>query len=160
MRIPPHRLTRHDWIGDSALMLIAGAASVVAVFLPWATTYNEHFVNFSLGRPAGVVGVLHTQWGPPVLAAGLAMIAVALVMLAVGPRLPAVLLSLLGIVAGVVCIVSAMGAADSMVKMYRPGLGLFVALLTGILLVPIAISSALVGLLLWMRRPEAAAPGA
>ena len=149
-----HRFSLWDWNGDALLMLAAGVAGAVAVFLPWANDYTADFVNFSPSRSDGVGGVLQTQWGPPVLVAALVAIAVAAAMLIAGPRLPTTIVSLLGSVAGVVFVLEALGAADSMVKMYRPGLGLYVTLLTGILLVPIGLASTMVGHIL--RRKGAA----
>ena len=49
-----HRFSLWDWNGDAVLMLAAGAAGVIAVFLPWANNYTADFVNFSLSRPDGV----------------------------------------------------------------------------------------------------------
>ena len=53
----------------------------------------------------------------------------------------------------------AIGAADSMVKMYRPGLGLYVTLLTGILLVPIGLASTMVGHILRRKGAAIVPPG-
>jgi hypothetical protein len=94
-----------------------------------------------------------------VLVAAIVTIAAAAAMLIAGPRLLTTIVSLLGTVAGIVFVLQAIGAADSMVKMYRPGLGLYVTLLTGILLVPIGVASTMVGLIL-RRRLAATAPPA
>jgi hypothetical protein len=154
-----HRFSLWDWNGDAILMLAAGAVGVVAVFLPWANDYTADFVNFSVSRAAGVSGVLQTPWGPPVLVAALVAIAVAMAMLIAGPRLLTMIVSLLGTVAGIVFVLQAVGAADSMAQMYRPGLGLYVALLTGILLVPIGLASAMVGQILRRKGAATAPPG-
>ncbi|MCX6363190.1 MAG: hypothetical protein NTW58_03275 [Actinobacteria bacterium] len=154
-----HRFSLWDWNGDAILMLAAGVTGVIAVFLPWANDYTADFVNFSVSRPDDVGGVLQTQWGPPVLIAALVAIVVAASMLIAGPRLLTMIVSLLGTVAGIVFVLQAMGAADSMVKMYRPGLGLYVTLLTGILLVPIGLASTMVGQIL-RRKAAATAPPA
>jgi hypothetical protein len=154
-----HRFSTWDWNGDALLMLAAGVAGVIAVFLPWANDYTADFVNFSLSRPDGVGGVLQTQWGPPVLVAALVAIAVAAAMLIAGPRLLTMIVSLLGTVAGIVFVAQAIGAADSMVKLYRPGLGLYVTLLTGILLVPIGVASTMVGQILRRKGAATAPPG-
>lgn len=157
MRKP--RLTRADWNGYAVLMIIGGVAGFTAVFLPWANDYSAESVNFSLSSADGVGGVLQTPWGPPVLVAALVVIAVATAMLVAGPRLLTMIVSLLGAVAGVVFVLEAIGAADSMVKMYRPGLGLYVTLLTGILLVPVGLVSTLVGQILRHRSAATARPG-
>jgi len=154
-----HRFSLWDWNGDAVLMLAAGAAGVIAVFLPWANNYTADFVNFSLSRPDGVGGVLQTPWGPPVLVAALVAIAVSAAMLIAGPRLLTMIASVLGAVAGVVFVLEAIGAADSMVKMYRPGLGLYVTLLTGILLVPIGVAATMVGQILRRKGPATVPPG-
>jgi hypothetical protein len=154
-----HRFSLWDWNGDAVLMLAAGVAGVIAVFLPWANDYTADFVNFSLSRPDGVGGVLQTQWGAPVLVAALVAIAVAAAMLIAGPRLLTMIVSLLGTVAGIVFVLQAMGAADSMVKLYRPGLGLYITLLTGILLVPIGVASTIVGQILRRKGAATAPPG-
>jgi len=159
LKLRKHRFSLWDWNGDAILMLAAGVAGVVAVFLPWANDYTADFVNFSLSRPDGVAGVLQTQWGPPVLVAAIVTIAAAAAMLIAGPRLLTTIVSLLGTVAGIVFVLQAIGAADSMVKMYRPGLGLYVTLLTGILMVPIGVASTMAGLIL-RRRLAATAPPA
>jgi len=154
-----HRFSLWDWNGDAILMLAAGVAGVVAVFLPWANDYTADFVNFSLSKPDGVSGVLQTQWGPPVLVAAIVAIAVGAAMLIAGPRLLTMIVSLLGTVAGIVFVLQAIGAADSMVNMYRPGLGLYVTLLTGILLVPIGVASTMVGQILRRKGAATAPPG-
>jgi hypothetical protein len=145
LAIRRHRFTRADWIGYAVLIIVAGGAGLVALFLPWANEYTDQFVNFSLSRPEGVVGVLQTQWGPPVLVAALAAIVAAAALLLVGPRRASIALSLVVVAAGVVYALEAVSAADSMVKMYRPGVGLYVTLLTGVLLVPIGLASLAVG---------------
>jgi hypothetical protein len=154
-----HRFSLWDWNGDAILMLAAGVAGVVAVFLPWANDYTADFVNFSLSKPDSVGGVLQTQWGPPVLVAAIVAIAVGAAMLIAGPRLLTMIVSLLGTVAGIVFVLQAIGAADSMVNMYRPGLGLYVTLLTGILLVPIGVASTMVGQILRRKGAATAPPG-
>ena len=154
-----HRFSLWDWNGDAVLMLAAGVTGLVAVFLPWANDYTADFVNFSLSKPDSVGGVLQTQWGPPVLVAAIVAIAVGAAMLIAGPRLLTMIVSLLGTVAGIVFVLQAIGAADSMVNMYRPGLGLYVTLLTGILLVPIGVASTMVGQILRRKGAATAPPG-
>jgi hypothetical protein len=151
-----HRFTRGDWIGYAVLTMMGGAAGLVAVFLPWANDYTAENVNFSLSRPADVAGVLQTQWGPPVLGAALGAIAIAALLLLLGPRRITMVLAAVVVAAGVIFAVEAVSAADSMAKMYRPGIGLYVTLLTGILLVPIGLGALAVGAI--MRRSAAASP--
>ena len=153
-----HRFSLWDWNGDALLMLAAGVAGVAGVFLPWANDYTADFVNFSFSKPDSIGGVMQTQWGPPVLVAALVVIAVAASMLIAGPRLLTMIVSLLGTVAGVVFVFEAIGAADAMVKMYRPGLGLYVTLLTGILLVPIGVAATMVGQILRRKHALTAPP--
>jgi hypothetical protein len=153
------RLTRADWNGYAVLMVIGGAAGIAAVFLPWANDYTSESVNFSFNRADGVGGVLQTPWGPPVLVAALTVIVMATLLLTLGPRLLTMAAGALVIVAGLVFIVEAIGATDSMVKMYRPGIGLYVTLLAGILLLPIGLVSVGVGQVL-RRKGAATAPPA
>jgi hypothetical protein len=140
-----HRFTHADWVGYAVLIMIGGGVGLVALFLPWANDYTKQFVNFSLSKPPEVVGVLHTPWGPPVLVAALAVVAAALLLLVLGPRSFTFVLSLVVVVAGAVYALESIAAADSMVQLYRPGLGLYLTLLTGILLVPIGLASLAVG---------------
>jgi hypothetical protein len=158
LKVRRHRFTRADWMGYAVLMLVGGAVGLVALFLPWANDYTEQFVNFSLSKPPEVVGVLQTQWGPPVLVAALAAVVAAVLLVILGPRRLSIALSLIVVAAGAVYALQALAAADSMVKMYRPGLGLYMTLLTGILLVPIGLASLLVGAA--MRRAPVTAPPA
>jgi hypothetical protein len=157
-RFRRHRFARGDWIGYALVIMVGGAAGLVAVFLPWANEYTAQYVNFSLSKPAGVVGVLQTQWGPPVLGAALGAMAIAALLLILGPRRVTMALAAGVVVAGVVFAAEAISAADSMVKMYRPGIGLYVTLLTGILLVPIGLAAVTVGAI--MRRSALAAAAA
>jgi hypothetical protein len=145
LRIRRHRFTRADWIGYAVLIMLGGAAGLAALLLPWANEYTREFVNFSLTKPPDVFGVMQTQWGWPVLAAALAALAAAVLLLVLGPRRVTVVLSLVVAAAGAVYALEAIAAADSMIGIYRPGLGLYVTLLTGILLVPIGLASLAVG---------------
>lgn len=151
MRLPRHTFRRRDWLGDACFVAAGGALGLVALLLPWANEYSHEDVNFSLHRPAGISGVMQTPWGPPVLVAALVSLAVAALMIVLGPRLLTALLSLLAVVAGVVYVTQAIGAADAMVKLYRPGVGLYVVLLVGVLMLPVGIASAMVGLLMRSR---------
>lgn len=145
LRSRRHRFTRADWVGYAALMIAGGAVGLTALFLPWANEHTEQFVNFSFSKPPEVAGVLQTQWGTPVLAAALAAVTAAVLLLVLGPRRVTVALSLVVVAAGAVYALESVAAADSMAGLYRPGLGLYVTLLTGILLVPIGLASIAVG---------------
>jgi hypothetical protein len=112
-------------------------------------------VSFSLAKLAAANGVLQTHWGPPVLFAALCTVALGVAMLSLGPRLAVTVLSLGAVAAGAVMMMQAIAAADAMAGLYHPGLGLFVTLLTGILLVPIGFASLAVGLILRSRRAVA-----
>lgn len=153
-----HRFTRTDWVGYAVLMIAGGAVGVVSLFLPWANHCTEQFVNFGLSKPPEVVGVLQTQWGPPVLAAALAALAAAVLLLVLGPRRVTIALSLVVVAAGAVYAVESVAAADSMIDLYRPGLGLYLTLLTGILLVPIGLASLAVGAAMRAARRAAVTP--
>ena len=157
-RMRRHRFSRGDWTGYAVLIVIGGAAGLVAVFLPWANEYTVGSVNFSLSKPAHVAGVLQTQWGPPVLAAALVAVVAGALSLALGPRRVTLALGAASAVAGVVYAVQAVAAVDSMPLTYRPGIGLYVTLLTGILLVPVALAAVAGGTIL--RRAAATAPPA
>jgi len=151
------RLTRADWNGYAVLMIIGGAAGVVGVMLPWANEYTADNVNFSLRKPTEIAGVLSTQWGPPVLAVAIMIVVLAAASLALGPRRLTMAASALVVAAGVVFVVEAIGANDSLGFLYRPGLGLYVTLLAGILLVPIGLVSVSVAQFL-RRHDEATGP--
>ena len=153
-----HRFTHADWVGYAVLVIIGGAAGLVALLLPWANEYTRGFVNFSFTKPPDVLGVMQTQWGWPVLAAALAALTAAVLLLVLGPRRVTVVLSLVVTAAGAVYALDSIAAADSMIGIYRPGLGLYVTLLTGVLLVPIGLASLAVGAAMRasLRRP---APG-
>jgi hypothetical protein len=149
-----HRFTRTDWTGYALLMIAGGAVGLVALFLPWANEYTDQFVNFSLAKPPEVAGVMQTKWGAPVLVAALATLAAAVLLLLLGPRRVSIAPSLVVVAAGAVYAMESVAAADSMIDLYRPGLGLYLTLLTGILLVPIGLASIAVGEA--MRRHTAA----
>ena len=154
-----HRLTTADWKGYAVLTIVGGVVGIVAVLLPWANDYSAEHVNFSVQKATDVVGVLSTQWGPPVLVAAIAVVAAGIVLLVLGPRLLTMAAGALVVVAGIVFVVEAVAAADSMIKMYRPGLGLYITLLTGILLVPIGLVATTVGQILRREAPARVPPG-
>ena len=158
LRIRRHRFTRADWIGYAVLMIAGGVVGLVALFLPWANEYTREFVNFSVSKPPEITGVLQTQWGPPVLVAALAAIVAAVSLVALGPRRFTIALSLVVVAAGAVYAVESISAADSMIDLYRPGLGLYLTLLTGILLVPIGLASLAAGAAMRAARRASVTP--
>ncbi len=82
------------------------------------------------------------------------MILAAVLMLARRPRRYSLLLGLALVAGGVAGGLLANDAADYLGYAYKPGLGMYLTLLVGILLVPIGLCSALIAELL-RRRPAA-----
>jgi hypothetical protein len=152
-----YRISRDDWVGDAVLMLAVGLLGLAAVFLPWANVLGRGGVDFSLSKPATINAALQTPWGLPALLAALGVISVAVCMLLFGPRASTAVLSLAPIAAGAVFLVEALGAFDGMGLAFRAGLGLYLTLLAGILLIPIGVASPMVGYIL-IRRPSLADP--
>jgi hypothetical protein len=79
-------------------------------------------------------------------------------MLWAGPRWATVPLGLVSAVAGVVFVISCLHAHDNMLPYFKPGLGLYVTLLVGILLIPIGTASAMVGGILLRTDSAARSP--
>jgi len=142
------RLLRRDWIGYGVVVLLCGVVLVVAVFLPWANVFTGHSVNFSLGKPGSVLGVIHTRWGVPALATALVVTTIGIVMLALRPRRYSFAIGFLIAAAGIVGFALADNAAAQIGDPVRPGIGLYVTLLLSILLVPIGLATAIVAFLL------------
>lgn len=149
-----YRISRDDWVGDAVLMLAVGLLALAAVFLPWANVLGRGGVDFSLSKPPTINAAMQTPWGLPALLAALCVISVAVCMLLFGPRAATALLSLAPIAAGTVFLLEAMAAFDGMGLAFRAGLGLYLTLLAGILLIPIGVASPMVGYIL-IRRPPA-----
>jgi hypothetical protein len=139
------RISRRDWIGDAVVMLVAASAGVVGVFLPWANKPDGGDVNFSLTQAAGIRAAIQTPWGLQALLAAAAVVMVGTAMLWIGPRRVTASLGLVSVVGGAVFVISSLGATDAMAPLFKPGVGLYVTLLSGILLVPIGVASAMVG---------------
>jgi hypothetical protein len=139
------RISRRDWVGDAVVTLVAAAVGVIGVFLPWANGQNGGDVNFSLHQTPGISSAIHTAWGQHALLAAAVVILIGLIMLWAGPRRATAPLGLLSAVAGAVFVISSLHAHEAMMPLFKPGLGLYVTLLTGILLMPIGIASAMVG---------------
>jgi hypothetical protein len=147
-RIHRVRLLRRDWIGYSVLVLLCGAALIAAVFLPWANELNGHSVNFSPGNAEGIRAVLHTRWGVPALAVAIAVTVVAVAMLSVRPRRFTLLLGFVLAAGGACSFALADNAAGNLGGVLSPGLGLYVTLFVGIILVPIGLATAIVAFML------------
>ncbi len=137
-----------DWLGDGVVTLVLGVCVAVAVFLPWANVSTGHDVNLSLHAAPGINGALAMSWGPPVLALAALVIIVGVVMVATRPvrlsMLPCLAVGLAGLGITLVCFSAGWSIWDPM----RPGLGLFVATLGGILLMPTGLASAMVAYVL------------
>jgi hypothetical protein len=139
-----YRFSRKDWVGDGVVTLVLSAIVAVAVFLPWANENSGHQVNFGLTKPAAISGALATSWGLPVLALAVVAAVVGIVMIARRPIklsfAPCLAVSLAGVAITLMCFSAGHSIWDPM----RPGLGLFLATLCGVLLVPTGIASAMV----------------
>ncbi len=137
------RLLRRDWVGDGILTLLAGAVLVVTVFLPWANQDRPGDVNYSLSPSGGINGVLQTQWGTPALALALAVVSLGAAVTLTRPRRLSWLLGVAVTGCGVAVFAVAQDAA-SQIAWFDPGLGLYLATLVGVLLVPIGAAAAMV----------------
>ncbi len=135
-------------MGDGIVTVILGLAVLAGVFLPWANYSTGHDVNLSVHSSAGINGALATPWGLPVLGLAGLVVVVGLVMIVRRPIrlsiLPCFAVSLAGVAITMVCFTAGWHIYDPM----RPGLGLYVATLGGILLVPTGLASAMVAYVL------------
>ncbi len=143
-----HRFSRKDWLGDGVVMVVLGSAIAAAVFLPWANASSAHMMNFSLTKPDTINGALATPWGVPVLALAVVVIVVGIVMIAFRPSrlsvLPCLAVSLAGIAIALITMTAGVFVWDPM----HPGIGLFIDIMGGVLLVPTGIASAMVAYIL------------
>jgi hypothetical protein len=146
-RLRQPRLLRRDWIGDGVLTLLAGAVLVVAVFLPWANEDRPGQVNYSLSMPDGINGILGTQWGAPALVLALAVVCLAVFITVTTPRRFSFVLGVLVAACGVAVIGVGRDAASAL-GWWSPGLGMYLTVLAGVLLVPIGLAAALVAWIL------------
>jgi hypothetical protein len=142
---PEPAFSRADFLGDALLTLIAGFLLLSTVFLPWANTRVSGTVNLALTHPATIKGILGTPWGAPVLAASIVVLAVGGLMLLRGASRLAPLYGAVVFAAGVVTIVDAVRAYDQIRLSMSTGLGLFLALVIGLVLLPIGFADATVG---------------
>ena len=143
-RLRQVRLLRRDWAGDGILTLIAGAALVIAVFLPWANSETQAQVNYSPTLTGDINGVLQTQWGTPAIVVALGVAALGVFVTLTTPRKFSWLLGVVVAVCGVVAVANA-DAAASHIGWLSPGLGLYLTMFAGVLLVPIGLAMGLVG---------------
>ncbi len=148
MRVLRRGFSRADWVGDGVVTLTLGSAVTAGVFLPWANLSTGHNVNLSPNAARGVNAALATPWGGPVLALALAVVAIGAVMVLVRPSrlaaLPCLGVSAAGVAITLVCFSAGWHVWDPL----RPGLGLFIDTLGGILLVPTGIAAAMVACVL------------
>ena len=145
------KIRYRDWVGDAVITLVAGLALVVSVFLPWANADVAGNVNYSLSKPAAINGVLATDWGLPVLIAGIAVVAVGLSMLVFGPNRLAILLGSGTVLAGGVVMLTVHDAAQAIMLYYDGGMGLALAFVMAVILPIIGLASAMVGAILSAR---------
>lgn len=160
MRMHTIRLTTRDWTGDGIITVVAGALVAVAVMLPWANeSVMGHRVSYALTKPDEINGALETPWGPPMLAIAALITALGVAMIVAGPHRLALLSGTTVALSGiVVCMLALTAAHQALSWQYAAGSGIMLALLVGILLVPIGVASAMVGFMLRRRAPEPDTP--
>jgi hypothetical protein len=144
--------SRADWVGDGIVTLALGAAVAAGVFLPWANLSTGHDVNLSPRATLGVNAALATPWGLPVLALACAVVAVGLVMPLLLPSRWAAAPCLGVSAAGLAITLLCFSAGWHVWEPLRPGLGLFIDTLGGILLVPTGLAAAMVACVLTSPR--------
>ena len=144
MRLMRRGFSRADWIGDGIVTIALGLAVVLGVFLPWANLSTGHDVNLSLHAAAGVNGALATPWGRPVLALALVVVVVGVVMVVAAPLKLSVLPCLAVAAAGIGITLVSVSAGWHIYDPLRPGLGMYLDVLGGLLLVPTGLASAMV----------------
>ena len=137
------------------ITVAAGALILGSLLLPWANEKSRRGMNFSPTKPADIAGAIGTQWGTPVLVIAVVVLSLGLSMLIFGPHRLSLVSGIIVVLAGLALLGVALDAARAaMIWSYTPGLGIFVALLTGLLLVPIGVASGAVGVIL-RRQPTA-----
>jgi hypothetical protein len=158
-RLQNPRLLRRDWVGDGVLTLLAGAVLVVGVFLPWANEDGPGKVNFSLSMPDGINGVLQTQWGTPALGLALLITALGVAVTLTTPRRFSWAFGVVVAICGV-AVVGVGSDAAGQIAFMSPGIGLYLTLFAGVLLVPIGVAAALVAWFVARAAKAATAPPA
>jgi len=144
VRVMRRGFSRADWIGDGVVTIALGLTVVLGVFLPWANTSTGHDVNLSPHAAVGVNGALATPWGLPVLALAIVVVVVGLVMVVAAPLRLSVLPCLAVTAAGLGITLVSVTAGWHIWEPLRPGLGMYIDVLGGILLVPTGLASAMV----------------
>jgi hypothetical protein len=152
------RLTSRDWTGDGVITIAGGVLLAVAVLLPWANDgVPGRRVSYALTKPEEISGAMGTPWGLPLLGVAALVVALGAAMIWLGPHRLALLSGVVVTMSGIAACVLALDAArEALGWGYAAGAGLMLALLVGILLVPIGVASAMVGFLL--RRQPAGPP--
>jgi len=154
-RLENQRLLRRDWVGDGILTILAGAVLVVGVFLPWANEDRPGQVNYSLSMPDTINGVLQTQWGTPAIVLALCVVTLGVAVTLTTPRRFSWVLGAL-VAAGGVAVVGVGSDAAGQIAFMSPGIGLYLTVFAGVLLVPIGVAAAMVA---WfVARAAAKAP--
>ncbi len=143
-RLKRVRLLRRDWTGDGILTLIAGAVLVIAVFLPWANEEIQGRVNYSPTLTGDINGVLQTQWGTPAIVVALIVSTLGVLVTLTTPRKSSWLLGVAVAACGIAAVANADAAAGH-IGWLSPGLGLYLTMFMGVLLVPIGLAMGLVG---------------
>lgn len=155
------RLSRKDWTGDAVLTLLGGAVCLAAVFLPWAGTDDAGLMDFGLTHPAGIRGVLATQWGLPALTLAVVVLAMGALMLVLGPSRIGIGIGLVTAASGLTILLVARDATSAAYGWStQAGLGAVTTMFAGVLLIPIGLSSAAVAgaLLYFAGKAPIAAP--
>jgi len=148
MRLMRRGFSRADWTGDGLVTIALGLAVAAGVFLPWANLSSGHDVNLSLHAATGVNGALATPWGLPVLLMAALIVVVGLVMVVAAPLRLSVLPCLAVAAAGVGITLVSVSAGWHIWDPLRPGLGMYIDVLGGVLLVPTGLASAMVAAIL------------
>ena len=145
----PHRgFSRADWVGDGVVTVVLGLVVIAGVFLPWANVSTGREVNLSAHAARGINVALATPWGLPVLALAALVVVAGVSMTVCRPLrlwvVPCLGVSLAGLAMTLVCF----SAGWHVWEPLRPGLGLYLATLGGILLMPTGLASAMVAYIL------------
>lgn len=157
-RLQQPRLLRRDWVGDGIVTLLVGAVLAATIFLPWANEDRPGQVNYSLTMPDRINGILQTPWGKPELVLAIAAVCLGVAVILVRPRRFSWVLGVLIAACGAGVLLVGRDAAAGL-GWWSPGLGMYLSVLAGVLLVPIGLATALVGWLVARavaRNPEAA----
>ena len=140
------RFRQRDWLGPAYLTIFFGAVVVAAEFLPWANSSGNGDLDFSLTKPDWISsGFTGSGYSRPALIVGLVVMICGLLMVLLGPVRVSLWPGLIVFISGFVAVALAHGAGMTMYGSVRPGLGLFLLTLSGVLLVPVGFAGAIVG---------------